>query len=53
MKASGEPRLTAVERLNEGVVVKFSDGTCVFFTALLLHTFAQKAEPLNEEMIAW
>ncbi len=45
--------IIAAERLNDGLVIKFDDGKCAFYSALLLRaTFAQARE-LDETRTDW
>lgn len=45
--------LLAVNRLNEGIVIHFSDGTCAYFSAALLHATAPQATRMDEEVSVW
>jgi hypothetical protein len=44
-----DARIVAVERLNEGVLVKFQGGRCVFYRDELLYEIIPRAEELDEE----
>ena len=46
-------RIVAAEKLNDGVVIKFDDGQCAFYSTLLLHTLLAQAEALDETKLAW
>ena len=45
--------LIAVNRLNDGIVVHFDDGTCAYFSAALLHATAPEATTMDEDVPAW
>lgn len=45
--------IMAVERLNDGVVVKFEDGRCVFYSASLLYKTIPQAEEQDENRPEW
>lgn len=47
------PAIIALERVGGGAVVRFADGRCVFFPALLLGKMADKGTLLNESAISW
>ncbi len=47
------PEIVAAERLSDGVLVKFADGTCVFYPASLLHELIPQAELQNEKVLLW
>ena len=47
------PVLLAVERLNDGVIVRFDDGICVFFPTALLYTLSPQARAMDETETVW
>ncbi len=47
------PEIVAAERLSDGILIKFTDGTCVFYPASLLHALIPQAELQNEEEALW
>lgn len=47
------PEIVAVDRLSGGIVVRFADGSCFFYSASLLYATAPKAELLHENAVAW
>lgn len=53
MEPRTNPHIIAVERLNDGVVIKFDDGTCGFYPEALLYEVFPKAEPMDESYVAW
>lgn len=53
METQSDARIVAAELLNDGLVVKFEDGSCVFYSALLLRETAAQAETLDETEVAW
>ena len=48
-----DARIVTVERLNEGVLVKFQGGRCVFYRDELLYEIIPRAEELDEEATIW
>jgi hypothetical protein len=53
VKNQDAPRISAVERLKDGVMVKFTDGTCVFYPASLLYEMIPEAEKQDEAKATW
>ena len=53
MVASYIARITAVERLNGGVLVRFESGTHIFYSAALLSTMISEAEEQDETKTLW
>lgn len=51
--AISTPTLIAVERLNDGIVVRFADGLCVLFSTTLLHALSPQAQALSELDQVW
>lgn len=47
------PEIVAAERLSDGVLVKFADGTCVFYPAALLYELIPHAKLQNENALLW
>ena len=47
------PEIVAVERLSDGILVKFNDGRCVFYPVSLLHELIPQAELQNEKDLLW
>jgi hypothetical protein len=45
--------ILVVERLHSGIVVKFEDETCAFYSAALLRSMLFEAEPLDESRVEW
>lgn len=48
MSDSEQQRIIIVDRLNNGLVLKFADGKCVFFSNAFLYSKQAEGEPLNE-----
>ena len=46
-------RIVAVNRLNNGIMVHFADGTCAYFSAALLHATAPQATAMDENVSVW
>ena len=53
MAPTPDPRIISAERLESGIVIKFEDGRCAFFSNKLLHDALPKAKELDESVIAW
>lgn len=53
MERRPNPEIIAVERLRDGVMVKFADGSCVFYSAKFLYEAMPQAQAQNEELAAW
>ncbi len=47
------PVIIALERVGGGTVVRFADGRCVFFSALLLGKMVDKGTLLDESASSW
>ena len=46
-------RIRIAERLNDGLVITFTDGRCAFYSALLLSFLFMQADQLDPTAIAW
>lgn len=53
MVNSGFPEVIAAERLNEGVVIKFADGQCGFYSSAFLFSKLSECEQLDEADVEW
>ena len=53
MVTPGVPQIVAADRLNEGLVIKFDDGQCAFFSSAFLFSKLSECEELNEADIEW
>ena len=53
MDPSTSPRIVALERHNDGVVITFDDGSGGFYPESLLYEVLSRAEPLDEADIVW
>ena len=53
MPFSKDRTLIAVEKHNDGLVVLFDDGTCVFFSTALLYAMIPEAELMDQTQILW
>ena len=47
------PHIIAAERLNEGLVIKFADGQCAFYSQNILFWQLSLAEHLDEAAAEW
>ncbi len=48
-----DAQIVSVERLNDGLVVLFKDGTCVYYSAPLLYQTIPQAEIQDERVSTW
>ncbi len=46
-------QIIAAERLTDGIVVKFEDGNCIFYSAELLADTIPRAKKLDESVVDW
>jgi hypothetical protein len=53
MMTGDDARIAAVERLNEGIMVEFDDGRCVFYPASLLYESIPEAQEQDETRTDW
>ncbi len=53
MVSSEVPEVIAAERLNEGVVIKFSGGQCGFYSSAFLFSKLKECEQLDEAEVEW
>ena len=47
------PQIVTVDKMNGGVIIKFADGNCAFYSCALLYAMLPRCEQLNEEALAW
>jgi hypothetical protein len=45
--------IMATERLNDGVIIRFEDGRCVFYSASLLYKTIPEAQEQDEDRPDW
>lgn len=53
MVTADAPRIVAAERLNTGLVIKFEDGQCAFYSCAFLFSKLPECEQLREADIEW
>ena len=53
MMSKSAPILIAVDRLNDGIIVRFNEGTCVLFSTALLYALSPQARATDETEEAW
>ena len=53
MEVIQDPRITFADLLNDGLVLKFDDGRCAFFSCHLLYDTMPWADELDESDLAW
>lgn len=53
MVNSKVPDVIAAERLNEGVVIKFANGHCGFYSSAFLFSKLGESEQLDEAEVEW
>ena len=47
------PRIIAAERLNAGLVIKFENGRCAFYSCAFLFSKLSECKELSEADIEW
>lgn len=53
MDFSPVPRILAADRLNEGLVIRFENGQCAFYSTLFLFSKLPECEELKETDLEW
>ncbi len=53
MEDTQDPSISLVDLLNNGLVLKFDDGRCAFFSCQLLYDTLPWADELDESNLAW
>jgi len=53
MMTVDDARIAAVERHNDGIVVRFEDGRCVFYPTSLLYQTIPEAQEQDETRTDW
>ena len=53
MEANLDPRIFAADLLNNGLVLKFDDGRCAFFSCQLLYDTLPWADEMDDSKLAW
>jgi hypothetical protein len=53
MEERNDVHIIAAERLSDGILVKFEDGNCVFYSAELLAENIPRAKKLDELAAEW
>lgn len=53
MTDSETRRIISADRLEEGVVVKFDDGRCAFYSCALLYATLPQSQELDETELDW
>lgn len=46
-------RIVNVDRMKDGVIIKFDDGKCAFYPCAFLYAKLQECEELNEDDPRW
>lgn len=52
-RSSSTPRIAIANRVNDGLVIKFDDGQCGFYSDAYLFSKLPECEALNEEDTEW
>lgn len=47
------PEIVIVDRTNDGVVIKFNDGRCAFYSCTYLYSKLSECEQLDESQLDW
>ena len=53
MQVGAQIKIITAERVNDGLVIQFGDGTVVFYTAAQLHELAPEGKLLDEKFDSW
>ncbi len=53
MENQNGARVVSAELLNDGIVIKFQDGRCFFYSASVLLEMIPQAKELDESAVAW
>ncbi len=53
MEVFQDMRIAAAERLSDGLVIEFLDGSCAFYSQELLYAMLPQAEELDETTTDW
>lgn len=53
MENAASHRILFADRLNNGLVLKFEDGRCAFYEAVLLYSMLPLAFELDETELSW
>ena len=46
-------RIVNADRMNDGLIIKFNDGKCAFFSCSLLYATLQRCKELTETEVIW
>ena len=53
MAISKARRIVVADRINDGIIIKFNDGKCAFYSCELLYENLAKCEELDETVLHW
>lgn len=53
MAISEARRIVVADRMNDGLIIKFDDGKCAFYSCALLYENLSKCEELDETDLHW
>lgn len=53
MEVTPDPRIFAANLLNSGLILKFDNGRCAFYSCKLLNDTFPLADELDETELAW
>lgn len=53
MVDSEDPRILAADRMNDGVVISFSNGKCAFYSCAVLMAVLSQCKALDETHTEW
>ena len=53
MVISKARRIVVADRMNDGIIIKFDDGKCAFYSCELLYVNLSKCEELDETVLHW
>ena len=53
MNVNHDHSISAAETLNDGLILKFNDGRCAFYSCQLLYNALPWAEEMDETNLMW
>ncbi len=53
MAISNAQQIVNVDRMNDGIIIKFEDGKCAFYSSALLYATLPHSKKLEEMELDW
>lgn len=53
MDVSETRRIVNADRMNDGLIIRFNDGRCAFYSCEVLYATLAKCEELNDKEVFW